>query len=330
MLVFCRQMRLLELPSEAMLSPSVTAALTAASQGLSSTLEALETAHTNLSSAVSTTVAPVGIDVGDSGVDDVESLHAPLVFTPALLDAVASARTCLEESYKTVHRSGQAALSPDDSLDLSGVATVGDVFPSWNRLESMLSSGVTEANQLCQALPAVPPLHGGANREAASSPPNADAHPEVLTGLTDAAQTALKQTLLWAQGTRSSVAEPDENGMFRLPQAMKILCKFLQSSCTRRLCSALAACVHGAPKLSSDASELEATLNSRLLPVLGCSQTVLTGMRGCVIHAVLLHAATGELAVAITSMFIAYVREGFGDGEGEVAEGEAGEGAGVA
>lgn len=322
-------MKQLELPSEAMLSPSITAALTAAGQGLSSILEMLETTYSKLFSAVATTMAPVGNTVGNSEVDGVEFLHAPLVFTPALLDAVASARTCLEESYNVVHGSGLAVLSPDDSLDLSGIATVRDVFPSWNRLEAMLSSGVAEANRLCRVLPALPFALSGTKCEAGQPLPNADAHPEVFAKLTDAAQTALKQTLLWAQGTQSSVTQPDENGPLRLPQAMQILSKFLQSSCARRLCSALTVCVHNAPKMSSDASGLESPLHLRLLRVLGCSQTMLTGMRACVIHAVLLHAATGELAVAIASMFIAYVREGFGEGEGEVDEGEGGDGAGV-
>lgn len=327
---FCRQMQLLQMPSEAMLAPAVAAALTSAGKDLSATLERLESASSTLATTLAATMPPVGVDGSSPDADGDYPPRAPLVFTPELLGVIASACTALEDCASFVLSAGRAALPPDDLPGLSGQVTVADVFPSWDRLQTILCSAVSNLCDLCQTLPSLPPLlRRGAPPDGQSPTGDMDVATDVLLDVTKAAQSALEQSLIWAQGTRGHDVGGVEAGQFMLPQAVQVLITFLQSSCTGLLCRCLRECVHSASQAPLARAPDASAMSWRLHAVLGCCQTTLAGMRGCLAHASLLHAATGKLAVTVTSLFLAYVREGFGDGEGEVEDGEGGDGTGV-
>ena len=122
--------------------------------------------------------------------------------------------------------SGNAALQPHDIPSLSRDATVRDVFPSWDRLELMLVSSVAEIKKLCQELPALPAALGTYGGEMQGSEKVVNAS-DVAASVAVHSQNAIKQTLMWAQKTKSVTAEVGRDIKLTLPQSLQNLAAFL-------------------------------------------------------------------------------------------------------
>ena len=326
---FCRQMELLHPHAEAMLTASMASSLNAASKAVETTLKRLEAASIRLKDATISTVPPSGVRVGTEAA---VASRAPLVITSALLEAIAHACKALQDSRDHIMSSGSKLLAQDDVPEHTQPVTVADVYPSWHRLQAMLNAAASQISQMCQELPGLPSevsCYASKNTGlAAVNSSQLSDEQQMEVGL--AAQVAVREALIWAQGTKKyACGERKQGSMLLLPEAVTMCQVFLQSACADRLCAALQACVRTASQAPLTSGHL-AGVRSKFLAVVGCTRAVLAGMRACLAHVVLLHAATGLLALTSTSVFLAYIREGLGQGEGEAGDVDNGEGTGMA
>eukprot|EP00892_Ulva_mutabilis_P006643 jgi/Ulvmu1/4350/UM002_0074.1 len=326
-IVFCRQIELLQPSSEAMMTASLTSTFKSASKAVAAILESLEAVQRQLEDATAAVLPPVSVCSGAQA-SGAGAARAPLLFTPALLGAMVSACTALHNARERVRRSGEVGVAQGDVADQTRHVTVADVFPCWGRLQAMLTSITLKLSGLRNDLPELPSVLRSDSHAGRTAAGTTGLSAEHLVRLSEAGGAALKESLLWAQGTKR-VADKQQGLWLLLPEAAAVCEAFLHSACAGRLCIALQACVTGASRGSPFASAELVPMRSKLRAVLACSQTVLAGMRASLAYAVLLHAATGHLAVAAASMFLEYARAGLGDGEGEVEDGEAGEGTGA-
>jgi hypothetical protein len=298
--LFMQQLQVLCPAPNTLQSPVLVQKLNLAKQALAASLENVSQAEQQLSAAV-------------SACSPLKRPHEactlpmqPAVFSASLVRAMQQTSHILEECHQVLGDAGGTVI-PDLTLPVaSEVLTVRHVFPSWKELETLMGKIIEDVGRVQASAShthAPPPA-----RDHAAIPPVAN-----VEQFAKSVEACLQYTLLWAQEAGKPRLEQNSTSA---TEAVAVLKACMQSSAIDNLSVALASCAQFAGQLpGSDAEVLG--LASQLRGVLHMVRTVLVALRAAIVHAVLLQAAFSQLTLVVIATFVAFVKEGFGEGVSE-------------